>query len=437
MATFYVQSGAGGSATNSGSTDQSSANLSGSNATGLGTSTITLDGSPDLSGLVTSGATQSTIYLNNATNANQKIFKITAFDNGAKTVTVSGTPTGSDGGTWAIGGRLVWTPANIEAALAAGDTVIFNDSPATRTSTFITLRASGDSTSGFITIRGKTGVRPVLNITSGAAAVITANSQTNIKIQNLELDQDATGDGISATTGWVIENVKISDANIGISANGGIVVIGCEITGTVSHGISVSAGNLVVVGSYIHDCSGSGVVHSGTAPTGSIVNNIIDTNSARGVYLSGAASAQTHGVLIMGNTIYGNGDSGIQVDNANIVATVLNNILSENGNAAGEYNIEWATSADLHGYHGYNVLFHSGGGGAANLSNYTANSTELTTDPGFTNPASGDFTIGASSPAANAGFPGAYLGGGTAYRDIGAMQRQVSAGGGVVGVIGG
>jgi hypothetical protein len=439
MATFYVKTT--GNASNSGSSDNDSPDLSGSAAT-VAASVVTLDGSPNLSALITAaGPTQSTIYINDATNSNQKLFKITAFDDTLKTVTVSVAPTGVASSAWRIGGRLVWTPANIEAALAAGDIVEFGDSPATRTTTYITCRTSGDSTSGPITFKGKTGVRPVLNVTN-TSVVITSNTQTNWLIENLELDQDgATGNVISAANGWVIRNVKISDGGTdGINTSGIIAVIGCEITNLlVGHGINSTGVSAVIIGNYIHDVTaGNGITLSSSAPSHTVVNNIVDSNGGKGIILSGAATSQANVNVISGNTIYGNGDSGLEVSDADVVVILMNNIFSENGNAAGEYNVEWAAgTAELHGFHGYNVFYSTGGGGSGNVSGLTVNSTESTSNPNLTNPASGDFTINASSSAAARGYPGALLGDGTAYRDAGVMQRQVLAASGGNPIIGG
>jgi hypothetical protein len=152
MGTLYIDTG--GSATNSGSSDQNAAELSGSAATVAG-SVVSLDGSPDLSGLSTSGANQAAIHINDATNSNRKIFWISAVDNTAKTVTVDVAPTGIVSSAWAIGGRHVLTPAAIEGALRAGDTAIFNNSPATRTGTFWTFRAAGTTAAGWAKLKGK------------------------------------------------------------------------------------------------------------------------------------------------------------------------------------------------------------------------------------------------------------------------------------------
>jgi hypothetical protein len=437
MATFYVKTT--GAATNSGSTDTDAASLSGAAATVSG-SVVTLDGSPDLSALIiAAGLTQSTIYLNDASNSNQKIFKITAFDDTANTVTVSVAPTGVVSSSWAIGGRLVWTPANIEATLAAGDVVEFGDSPATRTATYITCRTSGDSTSGMITFKGKSGVMPTLNCTN-TAVVITGGAQTNWLIKDLIVDQDgASGAAISNSSGhgWVLDNVRIIDAGGDGYSTGGIsTLVRCEITGCGGMGINCSTTALTVVGCHIHDNTGAGITNSNAAPLLTLLDSVIDSNGGKGVHISGTTTAQTHINIVAGNTFYGNGDSGLEVTDADTVVILYNNIFSENGNAAGESNVEWvAGTAQLHGWHSYNTFFHSGGGSATNLTNLTATSSESTSDPLFTSAAGGDFSISSSSPAKATGFPGLLVSGNTGYRDMGAVQRQESASGGGTGIV--
>src|SRR5688500_18477061 len=62
---------------------------------------FTLDGSPDLSGVV---AGTAILYV--ATSTGRKFFDITSVDDGANTVTVVTAPAGTATGlTWAIGGK--------------------------------------------------------------------------------------------------------------------------------------------------------------------------------------------------------------------------------------------------------------------------------------------------------------------------------------------
>jgi parallel beta-helix repeat protein len=412
-----------GNAANSGSSDNDAADLTGAAATVAG-SVVTLDGGPDLSAVTTSGASQATILLSSASNSNQKIFWITAVDNGAKTVTVVGTPTVAGSSAWRIGGRHVLTQASIEGCVRAGDIVQFNDSPATTAGVTWTCRASGDNTSGFITLRGISSGRPVL--TSTAAQALNSASLTGWKISNLNFAGITV---VAPAAGWLMENCKVSNTNAaGINIVGAARVIDCEVTctGASSDGISMTANGGLVMGCYVHDCGRDGIRATVAGIFATICKNIVEGNTAKGIYIQGAATAQSHNAFLLDNTIYGNGDSGIAVADADHVVTVVGNILSENGNAAGEYNVEWeAGSAELFGYHSHNCFYHSGGGGGANLSGLTANSTEITTDPGFTNAGALDFSISSSSGAKGTGFPAAIEGTtSTGYPDMGAVQRQ-------------
>ena len=438
MGTIYVDTG--GAATNSGSTDQNTANLSGTGDATVSGSVVQLTAGTDLSGVVTTaGATQSSIYLAQATNTNQKIFWITAKDDALDQVTVSVAPTGITGSNWAIGGRFVWTAASIEAAVRAGDTIILNNSPASAAADWITTRVAGDSTSGYITLKGKSGVRPVVTVTN-TLQCIEAGAFVLWKFENVELaQQGASGNVVTtngAAAGLLFYNVKVSDGgSYGLSlSGGGNRTVACEVTGVtlgIAQGNSTSSAH---VGNYIHDVSVDGILISVTTPVVVLLNNIVDTAAGRGIYLSGGPTSVNISSII-GNTIYGCGDSGLEVADADAMVFLLNNIFAENGNAAGEYNIEWvAGNAELVSFHAWNVFYHSGGGGGANLSGLTVNaqvaSSEFTTDPGFTNAAGADFSISSTSPAKAAGFPGVFLGAGcTGYLDIGAVQRQEPSGG--------
>jgi hypothetical protein len=446
MGTIYVDTG--GSATNSGSTDQNSANLSGSAATVSG-DVVTLDGSPDLSGVVTSGANQSTIYLNDATNSNQKIFWITAVDNDLKTVTVSVAPTGITSSAWAIGGRFVWTQAAIEGVPRAGDTIIINNSPAAGAAAFLTRRTRGDTTNGPITFKGKAGVRPVITVTGTNQIVADSGSTHQWILQNFEgVQQGASGTGIGAgSAGQRTINVKLSDAGgTGFGTANGCMVAFCEVSGAGTTGITTSnAGHLVTFGNYVHDCVTDGIRDPNAfGNLHAHLFNIIDSCGGRGFNCDGAAGTDGNiCVSLVGNTVYGCGNSGMEVADVDLIVFMANNIFQDNGDAAGEYNVEWVVgTAETIGIHAFNIFYHQGGGGGANLSGLTLNShvadSELTTDPLFTDAGAGDFSIGSTSPAKAAGFPGQFLGGSLGYLDIGAVQRQEpAAGGGGQRVIGG
>lgn len=433
MGTIYIDTG--GNAANSGSTDTASPTLSGAAAT-VAASVVSLDGSPTLTGnvITTAGATQSSIYLADATNANKKIFWITAFDDTLKTVTVDTAPTGVTSSAWRIGGRHVLTNASVEGALRAGDTAIFNNSPAAAASTIWTFRIAGTAAAGMPTIQGKAGTRPVFN-TTNTATCVTGNSLFNTHIKNLELDQDgASGDVLTAAAQMVIESTKISDGGgNGIAADASAVgtrVFGSEVTGVSGDGINLVSAITIIMGNYIHDNTGDGLeINTGTLRL-VISFNIFDTNGGRGVFFSAAVTTGATGIaLLNANTVYGNGNSGLEITDTDTFVDWVNNIFQNNGDAANEYNVEKvAGTAEFISYHAYNCYNTASAGGSANLLNVTTNTTEITTDPLFTNAASGDFSLGATSPAKATGYPGQFLGGNLGYLDMGAVQRREPGG---------
>lgn len=429
MGTLFVDTG--GSATNSGSTDQNAANLTGAAATAAA-AVITLDGSPDLSGLSTSGANQSTIFLGQATNSNQKIFWITAVDNVLKTVTVSVAPTGITSSSWAIGGRFVWTPASVEAALRAGDTVIVNNDIASSAAAVVTARTSGDSTSGPISLIGKTGVRPKLT-TTGAVNVINGAGGTNWRVENLELiHNNAAGNLMTTAATWTVFNCKLTNtAGVNTISNGGsqLIITMCEIFGGSGDGISSSSNNMAIFGNYIHDVGGDGIEITATLfPDVTVLNNVIANAAGRGIFISTTGpTSQGNGCLITGNTVYNCGNSGLEVSDTDTVIYLINNIFQNNGNAAGEFNVEWAAgAAEFAGFHAYNCFNTAGAGGSGNVSGLTINATEITTDPLFVNAGAGDFSLQTGSPVKAAGIPGTFLNGPVGYRDMGAVQSRAS-----------
>lgn len=436
VGTIYVDTG--GATTNSGTTDTNGATLSGTGDAVATGSVVQLTIGTDLSGIAADGS--QAIYLAQATNSNRKIFWITAKDDALDQVTVDVAPTGVTASNWAIGGRLVWTPANIESALRAGDTVQFNNTPATRTTTtFFTARNAGDSTTGRINIIGKTGVRPVLENT-GSAVGLTMASVAGYYISNLEIKTaGGAGTGIQNVGSTIIDNVKISGAGgTGIVVSGqGVHVLSSEITGVGGAGIT-SAANYqgAFIGNYIHGVGANAIEISGNSPCVVIANNVITGNTGKGILWSGAPTSQATYFAVINNTVYGNGDSGLEIADADAVVILYNNIFQENGNAANEYNVEWtAGNAERVALHKYNLFYHSncqgsGTGGPSCVSGLTVNSTESSSDALFTNAGSSDFTLQSTSPAKATAYPGVFLGGNTGYLDMGALQRQEPSGSG-------
>lgn len=445
VATIFVDTGGcntGSSTQCSGTTDSATATASGASATITCSATsgpgaapgCSLSGTPSLAGIATDGS--QAIFVNCATNANQKIFFINAIDDALDLVGTSTTPTGCTASTsdWGIGGRKIWTPAHVEAALRAGDTVLFNNSPAASAATQLTVRTAGDSTTGFINFKGKTGVRPILETTAAATAVILqSGTPGNIYFNNLELRQSNGTSGTTVTSpgaNWIFDNIKFNHTGGGTSVVVSTVASGDKFINSefVSCGgdcVTNAVNGVTFINNYFHDGAANGITVSGVNPFVVITGNIFDTMGSKGVSISGAQTAQGYNLIIAGNTFYNNTVAGLQVDDADTAILLYNNIFQNDGTHA---NVIWtAGNAETVSLHQYNVFFASGG---TNLTNLTPNSTESTSDPLMSAPSTGNFSIGNASPAAGTGTPGAFLGSTTTgFKDMGAVQRQVTASG--------
>ncbi len=436
MGTIYVDTG--GNAANSGCTDVSSPIASGTAATLAGL-VLTLDGSPDLSSLIdTPGPTQSTINLAGATNANRTIFWITDFDNGAKTVTVDAAPTGLSSGSisWRIGGQYVWpsgSTANVvEGAIGlsgAQDILQINSIVATRTAVYFTARVAGASTVGWNIIRGKTGSRPKLEMTSGSAAPISLANMANWKVENLELAASGAstanpviGTAVGANI-W-LHNLLVSDGpSAGIDVfSTNAKVTDCEVTGVTGDGMTIQSAASHVRGNYIHDNGGGGIQLTGAgAATVVISSNLIKSNAGRGFYASGAVTAQSGTIYLLQNTFVDNTLAGIHFLDGDLPAYIQGNII-KNANAADLCTL----ASERFIIHSDNV-FYSSGGGALGI---TLGTNETNADPLFINSGSGNFGIQSTSPAIGVAKTLLGLATSSAYRDMGAFQRQVTASGG-------
>jgi len=414
-------------------------NNTGVNVTSAETTTLTL---------ITS--VQASIALASASNTNRKMFWIRAVSNTNDLVIVDAKVTGlGAGSSWVIGGRLLWTSGIVDAALRGSDVVLFNNTPATNPSaSAVIVRSSGNSSLGDIVYRGKSATFPVIQTSnSGSYALDAASTAVDrVRYEGLRFEastgtQDCVG--ISNTARFhTMYNCKVMNGGgYGIRA-GGIgphTFIGCEVSGVDSYGLYLDTPGFVAIGNYIHDCLNDGISASTGIANTTILNNIIKSNSGRGIYINGSSlsSSSIVTITIAGNTVYGNGNSGFECNDIDPHFVLINNIFSMNGNAAGEGNIEMTAAGSLSAacFHAWNVFYHDGTGGASNivltnsspalLVNGMVASSEFITDPAFVNAASANFSLRGISSARAAGFPGAFLGGSTGYMDIGAVQSKL------------
>ena len=434
--TIYVSTG--GAATNSGSTDTALPFISAATVTVVGT-LIQFPLGTDLSAVVPTmdAVNQSSVYLKDATNSNQKIFWINGVNDLLDTVTVTVAPTGAAVSSATIGGQIIWSQTIIPGALGPSDTVLINDDIASVAGTVMGNLPAGNFSTGFVKFIGKTGTRPKIISTNTSPAVVGADTNW---FENLEIiQQGASGAAIISGGNSVFKNMKVSDAGAsGLIFYGQDIVIGSEFSGAGADGLwdgGTSANGRIIHSNNIHDNVRDGLRFSANTPgVNQVEYNIFDSNGGRGIYMTTGNSGYflvLPGLRAFNNTLFGNGDSGMESGAIGAIFTALDNISKDNGNAANEYNFKFAsTSVNPIMWGSNNILNISGGLGGGNVYQYTLDSTDKTTDPLFTDAPNGNFSLGSTSPAKAAGYPGVFLGGSTGYLDIGAVQRQEPAGGG-------
>lgn len=420
--------------------------LTGSGAALSASTSIDLSAdSPDLSGVATDGS--HVLYVNSSSG--RQYFKITNTNNTTKIVTVANAATPTESGrAWAIGGKLAAPTATHASKLFSADLLPgwiceFEDDQTI--STAVTCSVSGDTTTGPIIVRGKSGARRVLT-QSGNVANFDGNNFNYWRFENLKLQcTNATRNaayGINwRGNGITIKNCVLGDATnkltAGLRRQGGSLlarIIDTEILYCNAGGlIDASAANssYQIIGCSIHDNTTFGVQ---VGPNTVVQDCVIYANTTDGIVFSAAPN----NTLICRNTI--NGNSGDGIDTSTAVGYLLS-IHSNNLTANGNYGIRAASGQNLLAFADYNNF---GTGATANTSgsvlNLNAGAADLAVDPSYTNSGTGDFSAGTSIKAK--GFPdstryiGANVSGTIDYVDVG-IQRQESGSGGGGPLIGG
>ena len=163
----------------------------GTSADGL---TVTLDGSPDLSGVATDGT--HVLFLSDSTAGNRNFSRITAKDVAARTVTVAHAFGASlSGKPWAIGGRRASIGSATSRKLAdnnvsAGDAmpgwkVRLASGHAETLSGALTWRRAGDTTDGPIVLEGEPGAGTMPVVETGLRGVGANTRRSRVPLQPL------------------------------------------------------------------------------------------------------------------------------------------------------------------------------------------------------------------------------------------------------------
>lgn len=357
-------------------------------------------------------------------------------------------------GTFAVGGALLtWAKAINNASLVGGQKIYIKSGTYTVTAV-VALGASGDDTNGAISLIGydaargdNTGTRPILTSATNSVNLFSFAGKSRWNITNIKLTHTAAtrGSGFCALTGTAL---YMSLSNF--------VVDGCLngfFAGNVSSDFSMQASRIenfliqnctndgmqlgsagdptVIRNGTIYNCTGNG--YSGGA---SLASNFLDrvfisTCGGKGVTIANSGASSFRHVSIRNCAIYKNGGDGITSAITTAVGLGLeleNNVIYGNGgwgvNLANASALLYANKNNAYGTNtsGDRTGLAAGSGDVTGIADPLTSATNPTLN------AAGLTTCKA------AGFPGAFISGGTGYLDIGPLQHQ-DAGGGAAGML--
>ena len=441
---FNVASGSDTAASGSGPTTA----LSGTAASYSG-SVFTLDGTPDLSGVATDGT--HLIWVQTSTG--RQFFTINAVDDGADTVTVDDAPAGTTTGlTWGLGGkrnsldnadnRLLFSAADLK-----GGWIVELEDDQTLTSGLVCAAA------GYAMIRGAS-EHVVINQTSSNTPIFTSLIAeyvfSSLKFTNSHVTKGSNSVAFYFQSGGVarvkIDNCIFGDAtnqlysaNYRNSSGAQVWISDCEIAHCTNNGWnrhSGYSGALYMERCWVHDNSSVGVFLL-YGDKCHITHCTITDNGGDGIGFYGNSSSQRNMPFITNCTIDGNASEGIQLSDDYYPqhAVIDNNIISNNGTYGIASTYTASEPALLLKSVRNNNIYNNTSGQFSGIDETLgfAFSGNISVDPGFTDAAGGDYSVGENMKAV--GLPltsrtiGANQSATKSYVDIGAAQRQESAGG--------
>lgn len=350
--------------------------ITGSAGVSVGT-TITLDGSPNLSGLLGDGS--EVIYFADATAGNRNFSQITAFDNTLKTVTVAVAFTAATK-AWAIGGTRLSAFLNTSLRLTnnnsatadwgTGWIIEMGSGHVETVAATVTIRAGGDTTAGACIIRGVSGAatQPLLTFSNNGNSFAFAASQTYIQFQNFQMQNSAITKSASiainisssTNTQIMIRNVRVNGTGTGAqywkafkSTAVNTIIEDCEIGNCANVGLDFIAVSCNVQNCWIHDNGSHGISFSGAINgSGNLVGNLITLNAGDGINIGSSGSSPTiPGYLIAFNTIDSNTGDGIEISATStqlagfVGLRVTSNLISNNGSSGTVYGINFSGSS--------------------------------------------------------------------------------------------
>lgn len=393
----------------------------GADTGGVPSTTIILNGSPDLSGVATDGS--HAIWIDD-TAGNRHLSKITAkVASTSVTVEDSFNIANASAKAWAIGGKRKTfsnDTSNTDLSdLHSGwvweleDTATFDLG-----ATGIASGATGGA-DGFVIIRPASGHTPTINLNGSKRFLTSSAGSQYIIIEDIAFTNSGSWGGASPAYIASGNNVVIfrrntvNGAGMGygpnMTASGYMLIEGCTIydvdaaAAGVSHGVIMGGrGTLTVRDNYIYGCDGDAVKCSqgSSYPSADIYRNILFDN-VNGVNAGSPLDQDGPAVNISFNTIVGNTTTGILCTpstvsifpNLNIYANILSgNLTAINVAADVGYNASGSSN--------YNH-FHNN---TTDRTNWPVGANDTSGDPKFKNTGVGteDFYLQATSPCIEA-----------------------------------
>lgn len=258
------------------------------------------------------------------------------------------------------------------------------------------------------------------NVTGGQNAVKITDGANNIEIINCpQIGHVMDGHGIlisegsGGTGGILLSNNVVSDIRYISGSDNHIVYVSGLVTNVTIKNNALHTGSMAnshvvhcfggqysdveVSGNTIHSAQRGIGFYTATNSSSLAYNNVIYSN-VNGIRITFNAG----GVRLLNNTVWKNTQHGIEIGSTALTNEVVNNVTVSNSNRGLSIASGTAVTTVTNNLIVDNVL--------GNLSNsdsdtvLSGNITDNAADPALTDPENGDFTIGTSSAARNAGI---------------------------------
>lgn len=356
-------------------------------------SVVTLDGSPDLSGVATDGS--AVLWLQTSTG--RRNFTINAVDNGADTVTLDDAPAGTATGlTWAIGGKRgsFDLSRQLFSDLKAG-WIVETETNQAITTTTLSVNSGGSVALRAIIRSNNTTVR-VIDQAANDEVITLGTSADHLQFEYLQFTNTngtkTTAHGVAFNGNSGLAFIKCifghatNTLNRGITRAGSFIqaaFVGCEFRNCAGDGISTgnnTSHQLIVQSCYFHDNGGDGIVGGTSAIDVFVVSDSIFDTNVSGIDMAGVATVPW---IVRNCTFYGH--SGNAFDNIASAGLCYNNIFANNTGRGIS-----ADSTITGGFFDYNAFYSNTAGHRENISAGANDVDDV--DPDFVNAAGGDFT---------------------------------------------